>query len=77
MVAVIDVWDQAIHRTERLIAAKRRQKTGIIGRILSILMPSEVSSATSRPLIRADGVLPMIRLCHLSRWRTFLKMGSC
>ncbi len=77
IVTVIDVWDQAIHRTERLIAAKRRQKTGIIGRILSILMPSEVSSATSRPLIRADGVLPMIRLCHLSRWRTFLKMGSC
>jgi type I restriction enzyme S subunit len=35
VVAVLDAWDQAIDQTERLIAAKRRRKTGMVGRILS------------------------------------------
>ncbi len=34
IVAVLDAWDQSIDQTERLIAAKRRQKNAIIGRIL-------------------------------------------
>lgn len=33
--AVLDAWDRAIDQTERLIAAKRRRKTGMVGRILS------------------------------------------
>ncbi len=35
IVAVLDAWDRAIGQTERLTAAKRRRKTGMVGRILS------------------------------------------
>lgn len=34
IVAVLNVWDQAIDQTERLVAAKRRRKMGIVGRAL-------------------------------------------
>jgi type I restriction enzyme, S subunit len=34
VVAVLDTWDHAIRRTERLIDAKRKYKTGIVGRAL-------------------------------------------
>lgn len=34
IVAVLDAWDRAIDQTERLIAAKRRRKMGMIGHIL-------------------------------------------
>ncbi len=34
VVAVLDAWDRAIRQTERLINAKRKYKTGIVGRAL-------------------------------------------
>jgi type I restriction enzyme S subunit len=45
IVAVLDVWDQAIVQTERLLAAKRRHKSGTLGRIL-------LSSGEKRGFIR-------------------------
>jgi type I restriction enzyme S subunit len=45
IVAVLDAWDLAIDQTERLIAAKRRRKTGMVGRILC-------NSETKRGFIR-------------------------
>ncbi len=34
IVVVLDAWDQAIEQTERLIAAKRRRKSAVVGRVL-------------------------------------------
>jgi len=48
IVAVLDVWDRAIDRTERLIAAKRRRKDGLIQQLFLNL--------PMRPLLEAADV---------------------